>query len=50
MTIRTMNKMMKGNPAESPLNHEMAAAYLVASASTTPTNRPPTNTRGKLEK
>ena len=34
MTIRTMNKMMKGSPAESPPNHEMVAAYLVARAST----------------
>ena len=50
MTISTMNKMMKGSPAESPANHDTVAAYLVAKASTTPMNRPPTNTRGRLEK
>ena len=50
MMISTMNKTMKGSPAESPPNQEMVAAYLVARASTTPMSRPPTNTRGRLEK
>ena len=50
MTIKTMNKMMKGSPAERPPSHDTVAAYLVARASTMPTKRPPAKTKGRLEK
>ena len=50
VTIRTMNRITKGRPAESPTSQVTSAAYLVAMAAVMPMTSPPTKVRGRLEK
>ena len=50
VTIKTMNKMTKGRPAERPESQVISAEYLVARAPAIPMTRPPTKVSGKLEK